>query len=172
MPRNIDFSMIDQIVSQSLEKAEQLRAEERGEQDSLLQAQKQAQGPIQEPPDSHVGETSGGALQPQGAALERKREAFRDITGSRDYSRIYRIVYEYHKGHNPPTVDAEYWRTHRPGEDAAPDIEAEYWNKAAEDISAASAGGKDPFLMDLLIAVYAELEREYKAARERAARKA
>ena len=38
------------------------------------------------------------------------------------------------------------------------------WCAAAKDIAEVSAkGGNHPFLMDLLIAVYTELERQYKA---------
>lgn len=63
----------------------------------------------------------------------------------RDYRAIYRAVHEYHERHNPPQLTGEYWRA------------------AATDIAAVSnALDNDPFGQALLMAVYAELEREYK----------
>lgn len=62
---------------------------------------------------------------------------------------FYRIVYDYHKRWSPcPTT-------------------ADEWEKAGKEAAAACyEHGNDPFLTDLLCAVYGELGREYKALRE------
>lgn len=66
---------------------------------------------------------------------------------ARDYRRIYRILFDFHERHNPPRGGAEYW------DDVCDDM-----------TQTAAAGGDDPFLMDLLVAVFSELEREAAAA--------
>lgn len=92
--------------------------------------------------------------------------AFTGIDEKRDYRAMYRTAFAYHESHNPPTVDREYWRTHEPGVDECPKSEIDYWERAAQDMSAAAGG--DPFLIGLLTAVYNELEREYRATQRAA----
>lgn len=61
------------------------------------------------------------------------------------YSSIYRAVYDFHKRHMPCPVTLEEWEA------------------ATEDITAVSNKcGNDKFAMDMLVAVYNELERQYK----------
>lgn len=99
-------------------------------------------------------------------ASQGKIEAFTDVSGTRNYKALYRAAHDYHKRHNPPTVDREYWRTHIAGEDVPPQVELDYWEEAATDISAtANAYNNDPFLTGLLVAIYDELGREYDALR-------
>lgn len=176
MAGKIDFSMIDRIAYQGFTTEAQ-----REERDSILQAgymfvdspenpftapQPSAQPKPQPKPQPEP-------LQPQGGAPERKREAFTDHSGGRDYNKLYRVVHDYHKKHSPPVVDTEYWRTHTQGLDETPEAELKYWEEAAADAGETSTvWNDDPFLMALLIGVLDELEREYKALREEASRRA
>lgn len=166
MAQGIDFSMIDKIAYQNFDTAEQ-----REERDSLLQAGytfvDSPENPFTAPQTSAPAEPQPEPPQPQRAAPERKKERFFDHSGGRDYNKLYRAAHDFHKAHTPPVVDKEYWRTHTPGEDDIPEAEAQYWIKAAAELGEAfESGGNDPFLMDLLSALYAEIEREYKAIRE------
>ena len=166
MAQSIDFTSIDKIAYQGFD-----TEEKREERDSLLQAGytivDSPENPFTGPQTSAPPKSCPEPPQPQRAAQGRKREAFTDHTGSRDYNKLYRIAHEYHSKHSPPLVDKEYWRTHTPGEDDIPEAEAQYWIRAAEELGAVSeSGGNDLFLMDLLSALYAEMEREYKAIRE------
>lgn len=75
-----------------------------------------------------------------GTALDQGEPA----PAGRDYSAIYRAVYDYHGRHNPPHLTDEYWQA------------------AAKDVCDTVTGhGSDPFIIALLEAVYSEMEREY-----------
>lgn len=170
MAGSIDFSRLERIAYQDFDTEEQ-----REERDSLLQAGytfvDSPENPFTAPQTAATAEPQPEPPQPQRAPPERKREAFTDHSGDRDYNKLYRVAHDYHKAHTPPVVDKEYWRTHIPGEDETPEAELMYWTQAAEDISKTSAAGNnDPLLMGLLTAVYDEMEREYKAVREEAHR--
>lgn len=170
MAQGIDFSKIDSIAYQGFDTEEKQEA-----RDSLLQAGytfvDSPENPFTAPQASASMETHPEPVQPKKEAPERKREAFTDHSGSRNYNRYYRVAHDFHKAHTPPVVEAEYWRTHTPGEDDIPEAEAQYWLQAARDISSCSASGEnDPFLMALLTSVYDEIEQEYKAIREEAHR--
>ena len=170
MAQGIDFSMIDRIAYQDFD-----TAEKREERDSLLQAGyafvDSPENPFTAAQTSAPAKPQPEPTQPQRAAPERKKEAFTDHSGGRDYNKLYRVVHDYHRAHTPPVVELDYWRTHTPGEDDIPEAEDHYWTQAAQDIGEVSArGGNDPLLMGLLIAVYDEMEREYKAVREEAHR--
>lgn len=87
----------------------------------------------------------------------------------RDYKRLYRIAYDFQQRHNPPTVDREYWKGKTPGIDDTPAEELKYWEDVAEDAGrAAAAGDSDPFLIDLIVAIIEDFDREYKRLRETA----
>jgi hypothetical protein len=87
----------------------------------------------------------------------------------RNYRAMYRAACDFHERHNPPRVEAAYWKSHIPGTDDPPPSEVEYWQRTAQDASdTATAQGNDPFLIGLLAAVYEELEREYEQRRKRA----
>ena len=106
----------------------------------------------------------------QTPALKRKLEPFTGMDEKRDYRKLYRAACDFHIAHNPPAVDTEYWRTHQPGVDLPPPAELDYWEKAARDVSEVYlSNGDDPFLIGLLVEVFDELEREYKARRDAAA---
>lgn len=87
------------------------------------------------------------------AALEaggRTLPPFMGTDSGRDYRAIYRAIFECHERNNPPRLTREYWE------------------KAADDINAtASRFHNDPFVFALLVAVYDELEREYRKLEER-----
>ena len=152
----LDFSGINKIAYKGFEDAEA--------RDTLLEA---GYTIVEEPVPFTDQEPAPAEPAPP---AQPQPSAFTDHTGSRDYKRLYRIAFDYHAQHNPPTVDKEYWRTHTPGLDDTPEAEAQYWIKAAEDIGKAAAQvDGDPLLTDLLIAAMNELEREYKAIREEAA---
>jgi hypothetical protein len=172
MAQIIDFSMIDRISAKktaTAEEPERRRPEQTEEQASFLQAGSL----VLAPQPSAQAKPQPEHTQPQGAAPERKREAFTDHSGGRDYNKLYRIAHEYHKRHYPPVVEREYWRTHTPGEDDTPEAELKYWTDIAEDAGKTSAAaGNDELMMSLITAVIDELEREYKAIREEACRSA
>ena len=116
--------------------------------------------------DRQTGETSPETT----PARKRELLPFTGMDAARDYRAMYRAAFAFHEAHNPPTVDREYWRTHTPGFDDPPQAELDYWQHAAEDLSKTGAEcGSDPFFIGLILAVYDELEREYKAARSAAA---
>ena len=66
-----------------------------------------------------------------------------------EYAKAYRAAFEYHKRWMPCPSDLEEWEA-----------------AAREAITVMNQGGNDPFLLDLLVAVYSELERQYKERQE------
>jgi hypothetical protein len=69
--------------------------------------------------------------------------------GGRDYRAMYRAACNFHERHHPAQLTADYWEA------------------AAEDMTKTSREfHDDPFLMELLLAVYEELEREYETLRK------
>lgn len=124
----------------------------------------------QMPADGLEGQAMGRITPSTEPALKREIRPFTGIDEKRDYRAMYRAAFEYHDRHNPPRIDREYWQTHTPGEADPPQVDLDYWEKAAQDICEVSNRfGNDKFMMDLLVAIYDELGREYEAARRRAA---
>lgn len=170
--QELDFSGLNKIAYKGFENAE--------ERDSLLEAGftivSPQDNPFEAPQSAPVAPPpSAPVILPENLreASERKREALTDHTGGRDYKKLYRIAHDFHQRHNPPEVVRDYWKDHRPGEDEPPEAEAQYWIKTAQDMGeTASAGGGDSFLMALLSAIMDELEREYKAIRDKASGRA
>ena len=156
----LDFSGINKIACECFKEYPE-------EQDSLLQAGFTVVD-VPTPFDTPQEEP-----QPSPARKRKKRSKvktlFADHTGCRDYSKLYKIVSEFHRLHSLPRVNWEYWQEHIPGVDEPPEEEHMYWEKTTEDFSrAVSAGGEDPFLQALLSAVMHELEMEYRAIRQEA----
>ena len=151
----LDFSGINKIAYKGFE-------DQPEERDSLLSAGYTLVDGLDLPFDHKQPEPDAA---PQASA-------FADHTGNRDYKRLYRVAFDFHDQHNPPTVNREYWRTHEPGIDEPPAEELAYWERMAQDMGEAAAkvesGSSDKLLIDLLIAVTDELEREYKAIRDEA----
>lgn len=120
-------------------------------------------------PAEHLDlQATGRKMTRRQAALQGEIKPFVGNAAARDYRAMYRAAYEYHMQHSPPQADRAYWQTHIPGVDATPQLDHEYWDKAAQDVCEVSAHFEnDPFIMDLLTSIYSELEREYEKARGR-----
>lgn len=88
--------------------------------------------------------------QPQPAARKNKLTPLLSLDGSRDYRSFYRHACNFHERHNPPRLSDEYWE----------EVTDDMCRIAAEEMK------DDPFGMALLMDVFEELEREYKALRE------
>lgn len=133
-----------------LQRAAQITAqrEQRGEQLTLGDLERTPDKPrtkqVQEtaPPTAEPRPNRGGIAHAAQAA-RRQAAPFTGRDPGRDYRRIYRALFDFHERHNPPRAEAEYWAA------VCADME-----------QTAAVGGDDPFLMDLLVAVFAELERE------------
>lgn len=160
MSHKLDFSALDKLAYRDFD-----TEEKREERDSLLEAGFTIVHPQDNPFTAPPPPISAIFAPP-------KKDTLMDHTGGRNYKRMYRAAHDFHNSHNPPTVEREYWKDHTPGLDEPPPSELEYWNTLAQDMGAAAAGAEsDPFLIGLLIAVVDELEREYKAIRDEAARR-
>jgi len=139
----LDFTKLDSLAYRDFETPEAQRAK-----DELIEAGftvvEDGDNPFtsveaaQEPPQAAEAPT---AQQP----ARKGRKALKSLTGA-DYRAFYRMACNFHEKYNPPRAD-----------DA-------YWSAAADEMNAiAVQHDNNPFLMDMLIAVFSELEREYKA---------
>ena len=148
----LDFSALNQLAYRGFEseeaQAEKDRLIEQGftvvenDKGNPFTAPQTASENLSAPPASAASQRVSGAPR---SAPERKAEAFVNVSGTRNYKTLYRIAHDFHKRHAPPT------------------LEAGYWDQTAEDMTAiANVNNNDPFLIDLLTAIYEELEREYK----------
>ena len=170
----LDFTALNKLAYKGFE-----TAEEQGEKDALieqgftiaedednpfLKAAPTAPQTALEPPQASALTKPSST---PGSASQGKKEAFMSASGTRDYKTLYRAAHDFHKRHNPPVVEREYWETHIAGEDEPPQAEVDYWTEAATDVSTtAKAYNNDPFLTGLLMAIYEELEREYQTLRD------
>lgn len=85
-------------------------------------------------------------------AQKRTLQPFTALDGS-NYRAAYRAVCDFHERHNPPRLDD--------------DGGAAYWENVCDDMSATAERYKqDPFVCDMLIAVFEELERQFKQLRD------
>lgn len=158
----LDFSKLENIAYRGFN-----GAKARAEKDALIEQGftviEGATTPFEAPPPQEAGTSTP----PPESPVKRKLEPFTGIDKSRNYRAMYRAACDFHERNNPPTVDIEYWKSHSPGIDEAPQAELDYWEKAVEDMTAtANSLQQDPFLTGLLVAIFEELEREYKALRE------
>lgn len=157
----LDFSGLHKIAYKGFE--------DEAERDSLLEA---GYTIVESSENPFTAPQASGAILPlpnERTAPKRKFEPFTDMSGERDYKKMYRAAHDFHERHNPPTVDREYWRTHTPGLDDTPQAEIDYWLEIAQDAGKTSAAGNnDPFLTALITAVIDELDREYKTGRDSA----
>ena len=91
---------------------------------------------------------NGNTAQPV-PALKRPLKPFTALDSSRNYRAMYRAACDFHERHNPPTLDSSGG--------------ADYWTAVTEDMTeTANRYNQDPFITGLLIAIFEELEREYK----------
>lgn len=158
----LDFSKLENIAYRGFN-----GAKARAEKDELIEQGftviEGATTPFEAPPPQ--GEET--STPPPENARKRQLRPFTGIDKSRNYRAMYRAACDFHERNNPPTVDIEYWKSHSPGIDETPQAELDYWEKAVEDMTAtANSLQQDPFLTGLLVAIFEELEREYKALRE------
>lgn len=170
----LDFTALNKLAYRGFETVEEQEQKdalieqgfslvEADKDNPFLQASSTASQTASEPPIASA--LTKPSTTPQKAS-QGKIEAFTNASGTRNYKALYRAAHDYHKRHNPPTVDRAYWETHTAGEDEPPQAELDYWEEAATDVSAtANAYNNDPFLIGLLVAVYEELEREYQSLR-------
>ena len=133
-----------------------------------LDGKKAAENGILKPIDRRNADAGKSESEDSTQALKRKKTGFTGNCGNKDYTAIYRAVFDFHKRHNPPQLDSAYWQTHNPGEDDIPQSDTVYWQQTAQDMSEEGKRfDNDPFIIGLLICVYNELEREYEATRRR-----
>lgn len=158
----LDFSKLENIAYRGFE-----GAEARAEKDALIEQGFTVIEGATTPFDAPPAQEPYSPIPPPKSPLKRQLKPFTGMDKNRNYRAMYRAACDFHEAHNPPTVDREYWRTHTPGEDETPQAELDYWEKAATDIAAtANSFSNDPFLTGLLVAVFDELDREYRALRE------
>lgn len=78
------------------------------------------------------------AQEAQGKAPEPARDS------ARDFRAIFQAAYIFHTQHNPPRLDADYWP------------------ETVSDITGITCTfSNDPLMIDLLNAIYTDLERSY-----------
>ena len=99
-----------------------------------------------ETPFTAQGVKQGGESSAQPVpALKRPLKPFTALDSSRNYRALYRAACDFHERHNPPTLDSlDLYRA---------DVEADAARPAAQF-------GGDPFLVSMLHAIKAELNRE------------
>ena len=140
----LDFSKLENIAYRGFE-----GAEARAEKDALIEQGftviEGATTPFDAPP---VQEPYSHTPPPK-SPLKRQLKPFTGMDKNRNYRAMYRAACDFHERHNPPTVDGEYWEA------------------VCDDMTATvNRFQQDPFLIGLLLAIFEELEREYKALME------
>ena len=107
-------------------------------------AQKRAEMPVLAPGREQATKSTPEAQ----TAFKRPLKPFTALDGS-NYRAAYRAVCDFHERHNPPRLDD--------------DNGLKYWEETTDDMQAVcNAFNNDPFVIDMLVAVFGELEREYK----------
>lgn len=165
METALDFSKLHSIAYRGIE-----GAEARAFKDQLIEQGCTIVEEQETPFTTAEAQPLNTSTKPQESPVKKPLPPFTGADKSRNYRAMYRAACNYHEAHNPPTIDREYWKTHTPGIDDTPEAELKYWEKAAEDLVAIDEPFKnDKFFIDLIVAIYSELEKEYKAMREEAA---
>lgn len=158
----LDFSKLENIAYRGFE-----GAEARAAKDELIEQGFTVVEGEKTPFEAAEGQPLNPSTPPAGSPAKRQLKPFTGMDKSRNYRAFYRAACDFHERHNPPTVDVEYWQTHKPGEDETPQAELDYWEKTVDDMAAtANSLQQDPFLTNLLVAIFEELEKEYKALRD------
>ena len=160
----LDFSKLENIAYRGFE-----GAEARAAKDELIEQGFTVVEGEKTPFEAAEGQLLNPSTPPAGSPVKRQLKPFTGMDKSRNYRAVYRAACDFHERHNPPRVDMEYWKSHIPGKDEPPEVELQYWEDMAEDIAKVANGfDSDPFLTGLLVEIYTELEREYKARQEAA----
>lgn len=174
----LDFTVLNKLAYKGFETAEEQEKKDAliaqgwsivdDKDNPFLQAAPTSSQTASEPPQASA--LTKPSTKPQ-TASQGKIKAFANASGTRNYNTFYRAAHDYHERHNPPIVDIEYWRTHKAGEDDVPQAELDYWEAVCNDMTAtANRFQQDPFLTGLIVAVFEELEREYKVLRKAASK--
>lgn len=124
-----------------------------------------------EPPRSDSASQTKESKPAQGNASETasrpQREPLYYLSSTRSKTAIMREAFNFWKRNSPPTVDVEYWKTHKLG-DATPESENEYWAKVSEDcMSMGECLGGDSLLQDFVRLLFVDLESEYEQEKNR-----
>lgn len=140
----LDFSKLDKLPYRGFETAEAREAK-----DALIEqgfrVVEDVENPFTTPTEAPKAPLSPSA----GAAPRRPLKPLTGLDPRRNYRAMYRAVCDFHERHNPPT------------------LEGDYWSETADDMTeTANRFDNDPFLTGLLLAVFEELEREYKSLTE------
>ena len=102
----------------------------------------------QESPQQPTAAPGGNTTPEAQNAQKRPLKPFTALDGS-NYRAAYRAVCEFHERHNPPRLDDDGGES--------------YWNTVTEDMGEiAERFNQDPFIIEMLIAVFGELERQFK----------
>lgn len=138
----LDFSKLDKLPYRGFESAEERKAKDEWIEKGfvILEGEKT---PFDDQPEPE-------AL-PANPPPPAPRKGLKPLTGldpKRNYRAMYRAACDFHERYNPPQADNP----------------EEYWNAVCDGMCEIGRRfDNDPFLTGLLLAVFDELEREYKA---------
>lgn len=160
----LDFSKLENIAYRGFEGGKAREAK-----DALIEQGFTVIEGAETPFDGPLPQEAISPASPTKNPAERKLAPFTGIDPRRNYRAMYRAACNFHEQHAPPRVDRAYWRERGTENADTPDAESAYWEETAKDMAATAASyHNDPFLTGLLIAIYAELEREYQLAKQSA----
>lgn len=99
-------------------------------------------------------EATGESIPTEKNAQNRRKSPFMSADGRRDLTAVYRAVFDFHKRNSPPVLDA-------------PTADYDYWAEVGKDFWKTSREfNSDPFVMDMLLSIMKDLEREYSKAKQ------
>ena len=117
----------------------------RKRQQAVTEAHRGAETPL----TAHDAQRAGEPTAQPTPTLKRPLKPFTALDSSRNYRAMYRAACDFHERHNPPTLDSSGG--------------ADYWTAVTEDMTeTAGRFDGDLFITGLLIAIFEELEREYR----------
>ena len=106
----LDFSKLENISYRGFD-----GAKARAEKDALIEQGFTVIEGATTPFDAPPAQEAYTPTPPPEKARKGQLRPFTGIDKSRNYRAMYRAACDFHERHNPPTVDGEYWRTHKPG---------------------------------------------------------
>lgn len=140
----LDFSKLENIAYRGFE-----GAEARAEKDALIEQGFTVIEGATTPFDAPPAQEPYSPTPPPKSPLKRQLKPFTGMDKNRNYRAMYRAACDFHERHNPPT------------------LEGDYWSETTDDMTeTANRFDNDPFLTGLLVAIFEELEREYRALRD------
>lgn len=139
----LDFSKLDKLPYRGFE-----TAEARAAKDELIEQGFTVVEGEKTPFEAAEGQPLNPSTPPAGSPAKRQLKPFTGMDKSRNYRAFYRAACDFHERHNPP-------RANNP---------EEYWSAVCDDMCETGRRfDNDLFLTGLLLAVFDELEREYKS---------